>query len=686
MALTSPTQLRCSALALAVLACALVAAAVLAVQRPIAQTAAEPTPESPKGTLGGAIIPPGHPRILLNDKVTYGSLRQQLRDGTPAATRFRQVVDAQMSGKASYGFQPWFAALMYRLTGEASYARFAITQTDAQVLAEEARIARGQPAKVADDSYLDIGETIGNLALVHDWCSDVMAPSQRARWLSYANQAVWNIWHPKEARWGAHLHPWTGWSINNPSNNYYYSFLRATMLLGLASHGESEQAEKWLRTFRISKLEQELFPNLDRDLAGGGSREGTGYGTAMRGLFQLYDWWERSTGERLADRTPHTKASMAYLMHSTVPTLDHLAPTGDHSRDPSAALFDYHRDYMLELIALFPDEPLAAIGRTYLEQSSVPRMRYGFNAYLDFLHPTPEGSRRPLSDLATTYWAPGTGQLMMRSTWARDATFANFICGPLTESHAHRDQGSFVLYKNGWLAGDANTLSRSGLGHAEEMHNQMIFKVAGLVVKQRDGPGCKLSALSDNANFTFASARITAAYPHRLLVQEVERDFLFIKPDVFVVLDRAAVAPGVRQAWTLNLMVPPSIDGNHLRAGDGLNRLDVTRLAPEGVPWTVTAWTDTHADMKGGFRVEAASGAGPFLHVLGAAGSVTRAVRADRDGQIGAMIHMADGRTAVVHYDSKAPGGVLRISGPSGSSAFEASLPRTVETPHLLSK
>ena len=72
------------------------------------------------------------------------------------------------------------------------------------------------------------------------------------------------------------------------------------MLLGLASHGENPDAPTWLYQFRTAKLRNQLFPTFNRDLVGGGSREGTGYGTAMKNLWRLYDWWERSTGDNVA--------------------------------------------------------------------------------------------------------------------------------------------------------------------------------------------------------------------------------------------------------------------------------------------------------------------------------------------------------------------------------------------------
>ncbi len=654
-----------------------------------------------------------HPRILLADDPGLARLKTQLQGNEAAARRFRDVVTSQMTGGDNYGFEPWYAALMFRLTGEPLYAAYAVQQTDAVVAAEEMLIAQDMRAVVAGDSYLEVGGVVGNVALVYDWSYDRLTPAQRSRWLTYSNQSVKNIWNHRSARWGNKTYPWTGWSVDNPSNNYYYSFLRATMLLGLASHGENAQSQTWLDTFRIAKLEKQLFPTFKRDLEGGGSREGTGYGTAMRGLFQMLDWWERSTGERLAERAPHTLASMAHMMHSTVPTLDRLAPTGDHARDSSAALYDYHRDYLLALMALFPKERLSGMAKTFLAGSSVPVMKQGFNAYIDFLYGDSHVPAQPLADLSTTYWGAGTGQLMMRSAWkpaaaSASTTFVNFICGPYTESHAHRDQGSFVLYRGGWLLNDANMQSSSGIEQGEDMHNQLRFEMAGAAVKQSTGAGCKLTALLDNALFTYASARITGAYEGRVVIQKVEREFVFIKPDTFVVLDRSAAAPGTRRIWTLNLppsaapatpatpaapATPPTVVGDHLRFGDAGKRLDIDRLSPLGITSEVIPWRSLGGSIQGGWRIDAAdknASGEPFLHVLGTAGSVASAARADGPGQIGARVRLADGREAVVRFGLEAPSASLTLIGnglPGDKTVmFDASLPNTVQVPALYAR
>ncbi len=624
------------------------------------------------------VIASGHPKILLSNAATKTRLQQLLANGTPSATRFKSMVDSQLAGGNLYDFQPWFAALMYQLTGEGRYADYAVQQTEAYVAAEEALIAGNQRAGVARDSYLYVGAEIGSVAIVYDWCHDRLSAQQRSRWTSYANQAVWNVWNPNQARWGSTVYTWTGWSIDNPSNNYYYSFLRATMLLGLASHGENPQAQAWLDRFRTEKIEGQLLVTFNRDLEGGGSREGTGYGVAMKNLWQLYDWWERSTGDRIASRTPHTLASMAHMMHSIVPTLDRVAPTGDHARDSTATLFDYHREYLLQLITLFPQERLSAAAKELLDNSSVPRMSQYFEYFVDYLYEPPSLPSATLGDVSTTYWGSGTGQLSMRSGWDMAATYANFICGPYSESHAHHDQGSFVLYRGGWLAYDSNIRRRSGIELGEALHNLVRIEQGGATVTQVEGsPRCNLRALADNDRFAYAVAEVTPVYNGKAAVAKVEREFLFIRPSTFVVFDRVATAAGARRVWTLNLPGAPTITGDRLSYVAGDNRLDVHRLAPAGL---ASQWVD-------GERVEAADTAGTqslFLHVLGTNNSVSNTARNDASGQTGTQITLADGRTATVRFGNDVRGGTLELRDAGGAVQFSGGLPSTVVAPPVL--
>ena len=633
------------------------------------------------------IQPLGTPRILISDAATLTRYRNLVNTGAASATRFKSLVDAEVAGNRAYDFQPWYAALMGKITGSASYCSFAVARTESFVASEEALISANQRATVAGDSYLEVGPIIGNVALVYDWCRDSMTATQRTRWMNYANQAVWNVWNYQQAKWGSTTYAWSGWSIDNPVNNYYYSFLEATMLLGLATYGENSQAQAWIDKFRTAKIANQLVPTFNRDLTGGGSREGTGYGTAMKNLWRIYDWWEKSTGERIASLTPHTLSSITHLMHQITPTLDRLAPTGDHARDSTAALFDYHRDYLQVLMRLYPNERQSGIAKSLLAASSVPRMANSFMYYSDFLYDSADLTARPLTDLSTAYWGSGTGQFPMRSSWARDAAFANFICGPYSESHAHHDQGSFVVFKGNWLAYDSNVASASGIEQAENLHNLVRVEQNGTVITQREGaPQCQMLALAENANYAYGVARVTPIYDGKAGIVKVEREFLFLKPGTFIVFDRVQTSgTGMRRVWTLNTPVTPTVNGDSFSVVNGANRLDVTRLSPSGLTSQVNAWSGSGIASSGS-RVDVADSNGDsslFLHVMGTDGSVSSSTRSDATGQTGAQVTMSNGRTAIVRFSSTGTGGTLEIRDAGGAVLSSGALPTTVTAPPL---
>ncbi len=618
----------------------------------------------------GPIVLGDHPRILLSDR---SGVRARLTStlGSGPGARFRSAVDTELDAPGTvYAFRQSDAALVGVLTGDARYCTHAVREIDEIVLAEEARIAGGSNAEVAGDSYLYVGDYVGDLALVYDWCFASVSAEQRTRWIAYANQAVWNVWHPDDAVWNGSPFPWSGWSVNNPSNNYYYSFLEATMMLGLATDGENDMAAGWLTQFRTTKIETELVPTFERDLVGGGSREGTGYGTAMRRLFWLYDVWEASTGENIADLTSHTRASMPHLLHATTPTLDRLAPTGDHARDSTAALFDYHRQYLLTLVDLYPSDPVAASAVTFLEQCSVPQMEQRFQFLYDFLYaPTVTGA--PLARLGTVYHAVGTGHVFARSAWATDASYLALVAGPYTESHAHQDQGSFVLFSGEWLAFDENVLSHSGIVQGVEVHNLVRLVRGGDPLPMREGTTSVLRALETDGEIFYVSTDTAPAYEDDT-VTEVLRRLVFVRPGVVVIDDRVATSdPSTQAIFGLNTPLDPAIAGAGAQMIGTDGRLDAFFVLGAGTP-TETAWSAVDAaEYSGGHRLDvpaSAAGDAHLVTVLGIDGAVTSASATTAAGVTTVTIATGAGAHTIAFPDD---GGPPTVTTPSRTVTFD---------------
>lgn len=506
---------------------------------------------------------------------------------SPAYARYRSWVNAANVNNPPYGFTAADAAFMHRITtgtadARAQYCQMAVTLTDYHVTAAATAIAANQLPEIARDVYLEVGPMISALAMTYDWCAAIVTPAQRAHWADYAEQAVWNVWNHPQARWretpasAYRPFPWNGWSVTNPGNNYHYSFVTATVYWAMASNSAS-----WIDFLRTQKMGPlEAYYDL---LDGGGSREGTGYGTAHRTLFPFYRAWEGATGEDLANANSHLSDTIRYWAHATVPTRERFVPFGDHSRDSSATLYDYQRHLVLEARELSADFSARSIASWWLNNISVDRMGSGFNYRHDLLPPGSGGS----PPTALTYHAVGVGHAFARTSWDTDALWMSFSAGPFEESHAHQDQGAFNLYKGDWLVVSENIFSHSGINQSTRMQNLVRFERPNTsplqctgdppndpVVHQCQPTLSTLSITHAGADGSLhATANLSAAYaPPRPDIQtryvqswirEIEFDV-----DGLMVHDTFQASPGVSAIFQLNLPRPPVITGRTAKSGE----------------------------------------------------------------------------------------------------------------------
>ncbi len=139
---------------------------------------------------------------------------------------------------------------------------------------------------------------------------------------------------------------------------------------------------------QIQFLQQQKFPVLldyYAALPGGGTREGTGYGSAVGSLFADYIYWKAGTGENLAAVMPHPKETIDYWVHATVPTRDRFAPIADLSRESIPNLYDYQEGMMHNAVALSPGTAQARRGTWWLLNNSVNGVAHVNNIEIDLL-------------------------------------------------------------------------------------------------------------------------------------------------------------------------------------------------------------------------------------------------------------------------------------------------------------
>ncbi|MEO6185834.1 MAG: putative Ig domain-containing protein [Steroidobacteraceae bacterium] len=559
-------------------------------------------------------VPTTRPFISLNHYNTgttsaaFTRLKGQVDDavtvtnGISASATYDQLVTALNPGH--YGYTSTDSVIMYRLTGDQRYIQQAIRMVDLFVTSENARIAAGSGTRVASDSYLEAGFFIEQVALAYDYGYSLLTPAQRTAWSAYAEQALFNIWNPNSASWGGVARTWTGWSISDPGNNYHYSFLKATQLWALAS-----QNRTW-----FTHLQNNKYPPLVSffyQLPGGGSREGTGYGTALGNLFEDYAYWKGSTGEDLAAYSAHARNTIDYWIHATVPTFDYFASIGDQSRSAMTVMFDYQRKLMAEAVALYQGTAQGQRGTWWLNRVRVTdggngfltgRMRYNYDYKYDLL-------AMAASELAPTslmYDATGTGALFARSDWGTTASWMHTVAGPYDQSHAHNDQGSFSFYRNGWLTLTSNAFSRSGINQGTDVHNVIRFMYSGAIVPQNESTSSK--TVSDDGSTVRISETLTPAYSRNSTrVSNWLRELTYERTaHRLSVHDYCTIGTGVSPVWQLHTPVQPvrQSDGSYL-AGS----LRITTTLPASPTVTVVNMTSS-AEFSGGYRLEITNPAG----------------------------------------------------------------------------
>jgi hypothetical protein len=239
--------------------------------------------------------------------------------------------------------------------------------------------------------------------------------------------------------------------------------------------------------------------------------------------------------------------------------------------------------------------------------------------------------------------------------------------GSFTQSHAHQDQGSLMIYKDGWLAYDAVVDSKSGLTQQLDAHSLVRIVDGGDNVEQRRETDSALVALHRGSGFLYAAADLTPAYAKSPVVHKVQREIVYLEPDAIVVYDRVATRAGSQQIWQLASPVAPAIAAAHATFHTPAHNLEVQRLAPASVTSAAAYDFTRESDFIGGFRLDETvpGGDNRFLHVIwidGAAGSVTPA------GADGVSLQLGTA-SVTVQFNRDSIGGTLTIAGKSTALA-----------------
>jgi hypothetical protein len=291
-------------------------------------------------------------------------------------------------------------------------------------------------------------------------------------------------------------------------------------------------------------------------------------------------------------------------------------------------------------------------------------MTDSFMVGYDFIYDNGNITSSSLTGLNTTYFAQGIGETYSRSNWSKHATWMSLVAGPYTETHAHQDQGSLMIYKDGWLAYDAVVDSHSGLRQETTAHGLVRISSGSAPIAQVLGTESEVVALHEGTGWMHVAADLTPAYDGNAAIAKVQREIVYLQPDVLVVYDRVKSSASTTQTWQLVSPKKPTISGTSAMFTTTTHALHVARFEPtSGVTASAYSMTsDPSGDYASGYRLDetVAGGDRRYLHVLSIDGAIGSASAA---GPEAVSILLTDGRVATVTFASSAIGGSLVLDG-----------------------
>ncbi|MCK5802221.1 MAG: heparinase II/III-family protein [Lentisphaeria bacterium] len=375
---------------------------------------------------------------------------------------------------------------------------------------------------------LDTGHAAVWVAIFHDWCAAKLTAAEAATVRgALADKGVAPIAEMIE-------------SIA-PYHNYTAAIGGGLALGAISLLGHDERAEAWL-DLAIRRLR--LY--MDQQGSDGGSMEGPGYGTYAANQLADVLWALDGIGraEELADH-PYLRSLPRYCISLLDPGTGKMPCFGDGG--PTVGFIN-----LMRVLALQGDSDAAWYCRRVAGLTlDTPR------AFLS-VDDTRIQPRKP--EFRTTACYRDIGYAVLRDGFNPDSAFLAVKCGPPTAKigHNHFDQGSFLLrFGTEWIGWDPGYRSyfdppRRRYTTGTFGHNTVVLDldddyiasttVAAPGKDQVSLVGGRILELFAGDRVDFVRTDIAPAYnsPKRKVLDRFQRDFLYIKPGVVVILDELA--------------------------------------------------------------------------------------------------------------------------------------------------
>ncbi len=593
--------------------------------------------------------PPGpwpHPRVMLSPQ-RLDKLKSVAKDDNPAFVRLREGCDAAVKEKIESGYEAedWGhaaadLALCALLTGKEAYAKASVQYALALVDdKEKVGDKKGGDGIVKHNDGYSIRNRGVFPALVYDWLHENPALTADAKKKIVARVYTFLKWYRKD-----------GYRNGDAVGNHYMGHFATAAVAGPAFAGDDPKGAE-LRGIARKMWKEEVVPAFTKKMVGGDFAEGWQYARTIAPSIAFHvDSESRAPGgnPRIADELPWLRETIAFQAHALHPDGGTMYDNADWNHKParpspgpfqalSLALPDQEsqkRALSLARLTRKPDDPLWHWLETLADDPSRPED--------DPRKGTP------------SHFAKGTGTLLARTDWSKQASWVSLTSSPFYEDHQHLDQGHFEVVRGQDLLiidpGDYDSYSTMS-------HNSILVDDSKELMRKTPnqsiyGASTGMPRFEDGQKYVYGMASFGSAYDNDpdekkpSAVPRAEREFFFSRgafsirspgASRLVVYDRVTVhKANYGVTWTGHAGAQPKGSGGSVRIDVGSSSAQLTSLLPAQSAFKVLKEPTIKTDdifMKNdpaegipGIRLETTSAKGTterrFLHtvVVGAAG------------------------------------------------------------------
>jgi len=528
-----------------------------------------------------------HPRLFVTREVL-----KELKEmaAGPNAKRWNDFVAAAEEAKGEDSEAG--LALSYLVTGNKTHVEKAVTMMRqlAQEVIDKAEKAGGTLPKDTGSEVLPRSRG-PRISVLFDWCYPELSAEDKALGIKALNLLYdYNrrvVTSPNLFREGTVYHNYGVWAF------------WAQSFTGLATFGDNPRAVEQMDDVRFARFEGEILPMLNR-LDGGYWHEGMRYSGIRRLILEWMLAWKSGTGEDLAGCTNHNDEIIRWYIYATDPTETYVRASENNSYGQQAVDRN-HWQLMLYACELVRDGKSVPCGRKWLAEHRPPVVE----TWREILFFRPEKTTRDWrGDWPLSYLSKGMSVVFLRSGWRPDDTWASFQCGPFVHDYQGLNQGHFNLHRQADLAVDSflygvkrdarrapayNTILLDGWGPQEGAFAEDPYWNHWRKGLQDHG---RIVTFEDRGEFAYALGEFSGAFseyreiPERTLLaaksraEIATREFLFLRPRTFVVLDKIRSRADSKKQWLLNVTQPPDIVSNVYRVKNGDAQMLVQTLLP----------------------------------------------------------------------------------------------------------